>query len=133
MEALKEEAAKFMKVKAVWQFFEAERRGNSIELFAPGGLRPIQVFSFGRQRRQDGLCLSDYILDRANGQRDHLAFFVVTAGAGIRQKSEEWKQAGAYFNGHGVEAADIQNAEGGGEGMHRRSRPELGFSGSAWL
>src|SRR5260370_9464830 len=97
MEALKEEAAKFMKVKAVWQFFEAERRGNSIELFAPGGLRPIQVFSFGRQRRQDGLCLSDYILDPANGQRDHLAFFVVTAGEGIPQKSEEWNQAGPDF------------------------------------
>jgi hypothetical protein len=27
-----EEAAKFMKVKAVWQFFEAERDGNDIHL-----------------------------------------------------------------------------------------------------
>jgi 5-methyltetrahydrofolate--homocysteine methyltransferase len=26
----------FMKVKAVWQFFEAERDGNAIHLFAPG-------------------------------------------------------------------------------------------------
>ena len=36
MEEIKEQAAKFMKVKAVWQFFEAERDGNSIHLFAPG-------------------------------------------------------------------------------------------------
>src|SRR5260370_15555013 len=127
MEALKEEAAKFMKVKAVWQFFEAERRGNSIELFAPGGLRPIQVFSFGRQRRQDGLCLSDYILDPANGQRDHLAFFVVTAGEGIRQKSEEWKQAGAYFKAHGLQALAIETAEGCAEWLHRRIREDWGF------
>src|SRR5713101_4542340 len=35
MEALKEEAAGLMKVKAVWQFFPAERDGNSIHLFAP--------------------------------------------------------------------------------------------------
>jgi 5-methyltetrahydrofolate--homocysteine methyltransferase len=127
MEALKEEAAKFMKVKAVWQFFEAERRGNSIELFAPGGSTPIHVFSFGRQRRQDGLCLSDYILDPANGQRDHLAFFVVTAGEGIRQKSEQWKQAGAYFKAHGLQALAIETAEGCAEWLHRRIREDWGF------
>ncbi len=37
MEEVKQQAAAFMKVKAVWQFFEAERDGNSIHLFAPGG------------------------------------------------------------------------------------------------
>ena len=36
VEGLKQEAARFMKVKAVWQFFEAERDGNAIHLFAPG-------------------------------------------------------------------------------------------------
>jgi 5-methyltetrahydrofolate--homocysteine methyltransferase len=51
-----------MKVKAVWQFFEAERDGNSIHLFAPGAASPIHTFHFGRQPRENGLCLSDYIL-----------------------------------------------------------------------
>ena len=37
VEEVKQEAARFMKVKAVWQFFEAERDGNAIHLFAPGG------------------------------------------------------------------------------------------------
>src|SRR5260370_21154559 len=104
MEALKEEDAKLMKVKAVWQFFEAERRGNSIELFAPGGLRPIHVFSFGRQRRQDGLCLSDYILDPADGRRDHLAFFVVTAGECTLRKSADLQPSAADLPTHGVPA-----------------------------
>ncbi len=127
MEALKEEAAKFMKVKAVWQFFEAERDGNAIHLFAPGGSSPIRTFQFGRQRRQDGLCLSDYILDAVNGQRDHLAFFVVTAGAGIRGKSEQWKQAGEYFKAHALQALAIESAEGCAEWLHRRIREDWGF------
>ena len=63
MEEVKQEAARFMKVHAVWQFFEAERDGNAIHLFAPGAASPIHTFRFGRQRREDGLCLSDYILD----------------------------------------------------------------------
>ncbi len=36
VEEVKHDAAQFMKVRAVWQFFEAERDGNAIHLFAPG-------------------------------------------------------------------------------------------------
>jgi 5-methyltetrahydrofolate--homocysteine methyltransferase len=123
MEEIKAAAAKFMKVKAVWQFFEAERDGNAIHLFAPGGASPIHTFEFGRQRRQDGLCLSDYVLE----PRDHVAFFVVTAGAGIRQKSEEWKQAGEYLKAHGLQSLAIETAEGCAEWLHRRIREDWGF------
>src|SRR5271155_4993382 len=35
VEAVKTDAARFMQAKAVWQFFEAERSGNSIHLFTP--------------------------------------------------------------------------------------------------
>jgi 5-methyltetrahydrofolate--homocysteine methyltransferase len=127
VEALKHEAAPFMKVKAVWQFFEAERAGNAIQLFAPGGTAPIHTFGFGRQRRDDGLSLSDYILDPVDGARDHLALFVVTAGAGIRDKSEELKQAGAYFKAHALQALAIETAEGCAEWLHRRIREDWGF------
>ena len=58
MEQVKREAARFMQVKAVWQFFEAERDGNAIQLFAPGGGAPLHTFRFGRQPRENGLCLS---------------------------------------------------------------------------
>ena len=126
MEEIKAAAAQFMKVKAVWQFFQAEREGNAIHLFAPGGASPIHTFEFGRQRRQDGLCLSDYVLE----PRDHVAFFVVTAGAGIRQKSEEWKQAGEYLKAHGLQSLAIETAEGCAEWLHRRIREDWGFPDS---
>ena len=100
MEEVKREAARFMKVKAVWQFFEAERDGNAIHLFAPGGDRRSTPSHFGRQRRENGLCLSDYILDADDGRRDHLALLVVTAGDCIRERAEEWKQQGEFFKSH---------------------------------
>ncbi len=91
-------AAGFMKVRAVWQFFEAEREGNSIHLFGPGAASPVHTFHFGRQAREDGLCLSDYVLDPDDGRRDHIALFVVTAGEGIRERAEAAKAAGEFFN-----------------------------------
>jgi 5-methyltetrahydrofolate--homocysteine methyltransferase len=130
MEQVKEEAAKFMKVRAVWQFFEAERDGNSIHLFAPGGANPIHSFHFGRQPRADGLCLSDYVLGPVDGRRDHVGMFVVTAGEGIRQKSEEAKLAGEFFKAHGLQALAIETAEGTAEWLHRRIREDWGFPDS---
>ncbi len=127
VEELKQEASRFMKVKAVWQFFEAERDGNAIHLFAPGADSPLHTFHFGRQPREDGLCLSDYILDGDGGIRDHLALFVTTAGAGIREKTEEWKQAGLYFKAHCLQALAIETAEGCAEWLHRRIREDWGF------
>jgi 5-methyltetrahydrofolate--homocysteine methyltransferase len=127
MEEVKQQAAEFMKIGAVWQFFEAERRANSIALFAPGEAAPAHTFYFQRQRLGDKLCLSDYVLPPANGARDHVALFVVTAGAGIREKSEEAKAAGSYLYSHGLQALAIETAEACAEWLHRRIREDWGF------
>jgi 5-methyltetrahydrofolate--homocysteine methyltransferase len=127
MEEVKQAAYAFMKVKAVWQFFEAERDGNAIHLFAPSGASPIHTFRFGRQRRDNGLCLSDYILPAEEGRRDHLALFVVSAGACVRERSEEWKKAGEFFKAHAIQALALETAEGTAEWLHRRIREDWGF------
>jgi 5-methyltetrahydrofolate--homocysteine methyltransferase len=130
VEKVKLEAAKFMKIRAVWQFFESERDGNKIHLFTPGEQRPLHTFSFGRQPKSDGLCLSDYILDAEEGRRDHLALFVVTAGECVRQHSEEAKQRGEFLLAHAVQALAIESAEGCAEWLHRRIREDWGFPDS---
>jgi 5-methyltetrahydrofolate--homocysteine methyltransferase len=127
VDELKRQAATCLKPKALWQFFEAERDGNAIHLFAPGGASPIHTFYFGRQPRVNGLCLSDYILPAQGGERDHLAIFVVTAGAGVREKSEEMKARGDYFLAHGLQALAIETAEGCAEWLHRRIREDWGI------
>ena len=95
VEEVKEEAAQFMKVRtrcgssskpsATATPFSSVRAGRA--------RRPLHTFQFGRQPRADGLCLSDYILDAEEGRRDHLAMFVVTAGASARANPRS--QAGA--------------------------------------
>jgi 5-methyltetrahydrofolate--homocysteine methyltransferase len=127
MEEVKNEAATFMKVRAVWQFFETEPEGNVLHLFAPGGSQPLHTFRFKRQRAGDFLCLSDYVLPPQNGKRDHLALFVVTAGEGVRERSEKAKNEGYYFKSHGLQALAIESAEACAEWLHRRIREDWGF------
>ncbi len=130
LEKVKENAAKFMKIRAVWRFFEAERDGNSINLFEPGALAPLHTFKFGRQPKSDGLCLSDYVLEAEEGRRDHIALFVVSAGECIRSHSEEAKQRGEFLMAHGLQALAIETAEGCAEWLHRRIREDWGFPDS---
>jgi 5-methyltetrahydrofolate--homocysteine methyltransferase len=157
VEDVKAEAAKFMKVKAVWQFFEAEAEGNDIKLSAVSGQLsaqhdiklsaaggrasrraeeggsagaspsqsndPLHTFHFHRQRKPDGLCLSDYV----NPPKDSIALFVVGAGTGIRQRAEEYKAKGEYLKSHALQALAIETAEGCAEWLHRRIREDWGF------
>ncbi len=118
MEEVRKDAASFMKIRAVWQFFEAEAEGESPHLFAPGAKEPLHTFRFARQRKGDYLCLSDYVLPVQNGQRDHVALFVVTAGEGIRERSEKAKNEGYYFLSHGLQALAIESAEACAEWLH---------------
>ncbi len=127
MEEIKTAAAEFMKVRAVWQFFEAEAEGNRIHLFEGGASAPLHTFRFQRQRSADRLCLSDYVLPPAGGKRDHLALFVVTAGEGMRERAEEAKAAGFYFKSHALQSLALETAEGCAEWLHRRLREDWGF------
>lgn len=123
LEEVKTLARQFMKVRAVWRFFEAERDGNAIHLFEPGNTSPVHTFRYGRQAKPDGLCLSDYVLS----PRDHVALFVVTAGEGVRERSEEAKSKGEFFKAHGIQALAIETAEACAEWLHRRIREDWGF------
>ncbi|MBM3740484.1 MAG: methionine synthase, partial [Acidobacteria bacterium] len=126
LEEVKQEAGRFLKIRAVWRYFEAERDGNGIHLFEAGASSPAHSFHFGRQPRENGLCLSDYVLP-SNGQRDSVAVFVVTSGEGIRERAEEAKSAGQFFKAHALQALAIESAEGCAEYLHRRIREEWGF------
>jgi 5-methyltetrahydrofolate--homocysteine methyltransferase len=127
LEEVKNEAAAFMTVRVVWQFFKTEPEGNFLHLFAPGSTEPLHTFRFKRQSVGDFLCLSDYVLAPKNGKRDYLAVFVVTAGEGVRARSEKAKNDGYYFKSHGQQGLAIETAEACAEWLHRRIREDWGL------
>ncbi len=55
-----------------------------------------------------------------NEKRDHVAIFVVTAGKGVRERSEAAKKAGYYFRSRGPQSLAIETAEACAEWLHRR-------------
>jgi 5-methyltetrahydrofolate--homocysteine methyltransferase len=139
VEEVKAEAKKFMKIKAVWQFFDAEATGNDIRLFHRRGAENAEhTFHFHRQRKPDGLCLSDYIsptLHYSNppSLHDSIAAFVVTAGTGIIERANEFKARGEFLKSHALQALALETAEAAAEWLHRRLREDWGFPDPATM
>jgi 5-methyltetrahydrofolate--homocysteine methyltransferase len=137
IDRVKEECrAGAMTVGVVWQFFEAERAGNAIQLFDTASSSastpsaadtPVATFRFPRQRKEDGLALSDLVLPADLTGRDHIALFVTTAGQGIRELAEKAKQAGEYLRSYALQALALETAEAAAEWLHAKLRAAWGF------
>ena len=121
-------AKNLLRAQGVYKFFPAQSEGNTLLVYNAAGSQIIETFEFPRQRHGDGLCLSDFVAPRAAGKMDYIALFAVTCGHGVRELSEQHKQAGQYFQSHALQALAIESAEGFAELLHRRLREMWGFA-----
>ncbi|MBP1642339.1 MAG: methionine synthase [Acidobacteria bacterium] len=111
-----------MTARAVWRFFPARAEGERLTLLDPGSGEEAAAWTFPRQAGPEGLCLADYVLDG-----DHVALFVTTAGAGVRERVEAWKREGEYLKSHAFAALALETAEAAAEWLHRDLRRRWGF------
>jgi 5-methyltetrahydrofolate--homocysteine methyltransferase len=113
---------------AVYQFFPAQSEGNRIYIYSPKDKRTIiEMFEFPRQPRAPYLCLADYLKSTESGQIDYVGFFAVTAGKGIRELAQRWKESGKFLKSHAIQALALEIAEGLAELIHQVMRDRWGF------
>ncbi len=129
IEAIKEECrAGLMKIRCAWQWFPVRSTGNEISFLDPQSGEVAATVQFPRQRREDGLCLSDYVVNGADGKPDHVALFVTTAGQGISARAAQARDAGEYVLSHGLQALALESAEAAAEWLHTKLRADWGFA-----
>lgn len=113
---------------AVYQFYRAASEGNHLHLYSQAGEKRVS-FEFPRQRKADGLCLSDYTKPLQNGKPDDtVALFVVSVGKGVRELSETLKNRGDYLKSHIVQALALESAEAYAEFLHSQLRKMWGYA-----
>ncbi|MFC4182161.1 methionine synthase [Saccharococcus thermophilus] len=113
---------------AVYQFFPAQSDGNRIYIYSPEDKKTvIETFEFPRQPRAPYLCLADYVKPIDSGQIDYVGFFAVTAGKGIRELAQQWKESGEFLKSHAIQALALEIAEGFAERIHQIMRDRWGF------
>ena len=134
LEEVKHEAATFMKRPRRLAIFRSRAgREHAAPVSRRRGTRLSRAFHFGRQAKSDGLCLSDYALDPQDGRRDHIALFVVTAGEGVIEQSEEAKSARRILQSACAAGSGDRNCRGLRRVASSPHSRRLGISGSAYV
>jgi 5-methyltetrahydrofolate--homocysteine methyltransferase len=118
----------WLRAHAVYQFFPADAAGNFIRVYDPEEpKRLLEQFDFPRQAKSPHLCLADFLRSEASGVKDYVGFFAVTAGRGIREVAERWKEQGDYLRAHALQALALELAEAFAERLHHILRDAWGF------
>lgn len=120
-----------LKAHGMYRFFPAQSDGNDIIIYDPKDHSKIlKTFSFPRQIVEPHLCLSDFLKSVDSGVMDYVGFLVVTAGHGVRELSNEWKDKGDYLRSHALQATALEVAEAFAERIHHIMRDVWGFPDS---
>ncbi|MFC4077570.1 methionine synthase [Salinithrix halophila] len=131
MDALVEELTREKKICAdgMYRFFPAQADGDSIHIYDPEhpGEKVLTTFTFPRQTKDPHLCLADFLRPVESGVMDYVGFLTVTAGKGVRELSEGWKETGDYLRSHMVQAFALELAESFAERIHHVMRDAWGF------
>ncbi|MEQ1876994.1 MAG: methionine synthase [Bdellovibrionia bacterium] len=125
VENVKAEYRSLLVPKSVYQFFAAQGEGNSIILSNANG--KLASISFPRQRRAEGLCLSDYLSPVSSGKQDSIALFAVTVGENIRDTAIRLKDNGEYLKSTILQILAMESAEALAELLHAQLRTHWGF------
>ncbi len=128
------EADTILQPQAALGYWKAASEGDTVMIFAEDGVREVARFNFPRQNTAGGLCLADFVrdvkdLDWKGGERDVVAFQVVTMGDSASDVARQWfadnrYQDYLYLHGLGVEMTEAM-----AEYVHKRIRADLGFAG----
>ncbi|SDT55339.1 methionine synthase (B12-dependent) [Paenibacillaceae bacterium GAS479] len=117
-----------VKAQGMYRFFPAQSDGNDIVVYDPEDqTRVLKRFSFPRQQVEPYLCLADYLRSVDSGVMDYVGFLVVTAGEGVRELANSWKDKGDYLRSHALQSVALEVAEGLAERVHHMMRDVWGY------
>ena len=115
--------------QAVYGYWPAAADGNNLLVFAPDDeAREIARFALPRQRKQAGLCVTDFLRDVDSGERDVLGLQVVTVGQKASEVARQWFAADRYQDYVRLHGLGVELAEALAEYVHAKIRAELGFA-----
>ncbi|MEY9843649.1 5-methyltetrahydrofolate--homocysteine methyltransferase [Streptacidiphilus sp. BW17] len=116
-----------LEAAVVYGYFPAVSRENSLVVLGEDG-RERTAFTFPRQRRGRRLCLADFFRPEDSGEKDVVAFQVVTMGSRISEAANKLFAENSYRDYMELHGLSVQLAEALAEYWHARVRAELGFS-----
>ena len=127
------QAEKMLESAVVYGYFPAASKDEDLIVLDGDGARGTGSertrFTFPRQRSERRLCIADFFRAEETGERDVVAFQVVTVGNRVSEVAAELFAKNAYRDYLELHGLSVQLTEALAEYWHRRVRQELGIDG----
>ncbi len=115
--------------QVVYGYFPCGAEGNDALVYeGPGSDTVVARFTFPRQTRGRRLCLADFFRPVSSGERDVIAFHLVTMGSRVSEHAAELFAANHYTDYLYLHGLGVEMAEALAEYWHARIRHELGIA-----
>jgi 5-methyltetrahydrofolate--homocysteine methyltransferase len=115
--------------QAVYGYWPCAAEDNDLVLFDPDERsHEVARFALPRQNRENGLCIADFVRDRAEGRPDVIGLQVVTVGQRASEVARAWFAEDRYRDYLYLHGFGVEMAEALAEYVHKRIRAELGFA-----
>jgi len=119
---------KTIKANGVYAFFPAYSENNGIYILDPNGRgNLLEEFTFPRQKKENGLCLADFIRPKQDPKQDYVGMLAATTGLGIREQAEAFKEQGEYLKSFLIQVLALELVEVLTEQMHGKMREIMGL------
>jgi 5-methyltetrahydrofolate--homocysteine methyltransferase len=112
----------------VYGYFPCASERDDLIVYRDDGSEWVR-FTFPRQHRGRHLCISDFFRPVSAGERDVVAFHLVTMGGRVREVADELFSSNRYSDYLHLHGLGVEMAEALAEMWHRRIREELGIAG----
>jgi 5-methyltetrahydrofolate--homocysteine methyltransferase len=120
-------AEQILRPAVVYGYYPCNADGNDLVVWRDDGSEWVR-FGFPRQRRGRRLCLADYFRPVGSGERDVVAFTVVTMGRAASEATARLFAADRYREYLELHGLTVEMAEALAEYWHKRVREELGIA-----
>jgi len=121
-------ADQVLRPAVVYGYFPCNSQGNDLIVWREDGSEWVR-FGFPRQRRDRRLCIADYFRPVESGERDVVAFHVVTMGLEASEATARLFAANRYREYLELHGITVEMAEALAEYWHKRIREELDVAG----
>jgi len=118
-------AEELLAPKAVYGYYECQSEGNDVIVLHPGTHDVLHRFRFPRQAKHKRSCIADFFRSVDSGEKDIIAFTVVTVGRKASETERSWFKENRYRDYLYLHGLSVETTEALAEFLHKQIRAEL--------
>jgi len=118
---------KILEPQVIYGYYPCVSSGDDLNILDESGEKEIVRFTFPRQQKPPFHCISDFFRPEVIGEKDIVAFQIVTVGSRVRELEQELFKSDKYTDYLYLHGMAVESTEALAELVHKMVRLDLGF------